>query len=904
MRITNLLSSKNKIIALIDIDSTLLINTENNYDYDALNSFSSIEEAITAMQNWMTTPTRNGESILNEALLEGLKLAGIKDLNLFTDLTLFKNNLIERIALKNVLEEKGYIVHHIITPADRAWHVNQDTLKAFTNKLDNLTHLERKMSSDIETEIAEARDQLLKLSQDADYLKIIRELNEKKNKSHPGVAFSEILEILNNKNNVSDIEFDMQIANTDEKSCRTKLFIDFVSFLNEIEHEKGEMFKDFLENNLNQKSEFSDKSPYHACIICDDNEEVLKTVNKVNQNHLVPMPLTTVYVNNNGKKKQVGEQIKKAEDYAKEMRAAKRVHPELPTIAEVKANPDVAYSDHLPILATIPLPEPLNIISLNVNAFENSSDFPSQTHKKNHDTERYKRIVESLVKLIRWHQVDIITLQGTDIDFLENIIKTHLGASWKIVTDKMTGLMTCYNQERFVFDEFCTELSILSPINSHVLSLNDKNNNHKSIMIHNIWGISNEGPHELQEFYTCAFRLIDQKIYSILIGDFNINVPFNPSIPLNNSDQHYKNNVTSTPPIHLHANEQKLNFSSGCFIQNQEVNETIQQIEVKPLSFTKKAIVKTTLNPQECSDFASQPAYQKYAVTLDLDTEVRNLKIINNQTLSEYTESLRKNCNEPDIVACRAVNAINHQKICISFTANSKAYDFIFTQLGYNPDFQFQQIDNNRNILVSIEQVENLNAVIQKYQCIVALQNYIELRKSDHGLSRFLNNCARLDEQVKVRTAEKLIGYFYGHFTEDFTPLELKAASERRLGNLIKQFKANKSVQLPKRLNDDPIDALDCYIEKRIAEKGISAFFRNLKHYDGQFKTRVAQNLKLALSGVNIDFTDDELGALLEEKSELAKIVIKYIDKMPEAIKDRHAQQSESNPSHLLLKKF
>lgn len=77
---------------------------------------------------------KGGELIPNEKLLDALKSKGIMDLYLFTDMTVSKESIKDRLKLIKILKERGFIVHGVITPLDYFWDFDQESIKSLDEK--------------------------------------------------------------------------------------------------------------------------------------------------------------------------------------------------------------------------------------------------------------------------------------------------------------------------------------------------------------------------------------------------------------------------------------------------------------------------------------------------------------------------------------------------------------------------------------------------------------------------------------------------------------------------------------------------------------------------------------------------------------------------------------------------
>jgi hypothetical protein len=237
-------------VALLDIDGTLLFN-DNSY---------------------------------NEALLNSLKVKGIKDLYLFTDMTFHNHSMPERIDLIKYLKGCGFRVHGVLTPSDITWNQTpareakwlHDCIFGGRYKEDLLTTEFKRFILD-----NKARINTLK--------KAITGYNPKNNA--PGNSFAEAAAEFKRKGNIAD-----------GLGARSKIAKLFAELFVELEykykypdlegkypHTKGLMLDLFLHHKPNWVS---------SIIIADDDKDVIKTVKNfkpVNDEMVVP-PITMISI--------------------------------------------------------------------------------------------------------------------------------------------------------------------------------------------------------------------------------------------------------------------------------------------------------------------------------------------------------------------------------------------------------------------------------------------------------------------------------------------------------------------------------------------------------------------------------------------------------------------------------
>jgi hypothetical protein len=73
----------------------------------------------------------HSQLVLNQRLLQALKIKKIKDIYLFTDMIISQSFIEDRLKLIKALTEQGFHVHGIITPLDYFWETDQMLLESF-----------------------------------------------------------------------------------------------------------------------------------------------------------------------------------------------------------------------------------------------------------------------------------------------------------------------------------------------------------------------------------------------------------------------------------------------------------------------------------------------------------------------------------------------------------------------------------------------------------------------------------------------------------------------------------------------------------------------------------------------------------------------------------------------------
>ena len=81
--------------------------------------------ALLDVDHTLANTDRDRQNIINKTLLEALKLKGIKDVYLFTDMVFTAGAIEERLELIKYLEQDGFTVHGCITPLDYLCTIQQ-----------------------------------------------------------------------------------------------------------------------------------------------------------------------------------------------------------------------------------------------------------------------------------------------------------------------------------------------------------------------------------------------------------------------------------------------------------------------------------------------------------------------------------------------------------------------------------------------------------------------------------------------------------------------------------------------------------------------------------------------------------------------------------------------------------
>lgn len=467
-----------------------------------------------------------------------------------------------------------------------------------------------------------------------------------------------------------------------------------------------------------------------------------------------------------------------------------RRHPNFPTVAEAEAHPELAYSDHLPILAKVPLTNTtaLKIISLNTLG---SSAYSGLHNKKDWETEaetieRYKRIANTLALSVKKHKVDVIALQETSA-CMETLLRTALGADWEVIFDKKAALMTCYNKKHFqetaegLFDEAARIRSL------YLQDIKTK----AEIDFHNIWGIYNPFPQKTEEQYRKLLQKSARK-NAVLIGDTNSRIA-----PL---DLTPRNITTGIVPVLMNAENgaepeyQIPDYPDGGFLKDED--EIIHQLDTRVLDFATGDII------EDDRELDKLDAWTEFRMILCLDDHYQRAQVINNQTIFEYQEKLRKELGrDNDLIVRMASDSFNHKAVAVRFSkylakSPDPLYGTLKELLKDEEGFQFRVIVNRAGnfncVFAPLEKAnilhQTIKTVTEHHSVIHDLKEYIEQRNAETGIMGFFRNLSRLNQQVKTTAAQKVIDKLLGKEVE-FTILDFDALHDSKLGKLVADHK-------------------------------------------------------------------------------------------------------------------
>ncbi|MDR3503701.1 MAG: hypothetical protein P4L79_14075 [Legionella sp.] len=388
-----------------------------------------------------------------------------------------------------------------------------------------------------------------------------------------------------------------------------------------------------------------------------------------------------------------------------------RIHPLFPLSQETKANPALAYSDHLAILAQVPLSDDstLNIISLNTldRIMFSGVHEPNSRETDSQTLERYHRIVDGLKMGIEQHHVDILAFQEAPPKLIVPVLKEKLGDAWTIIEDPFK-VVTCYRTDRWIEQQTASDRE--NRIRSITLCRSD--NNAITVDFHNIWGLFDALPLNLER--QCRKALENStSTRAVIIGDTNSRLA-----PLDNT---VRNITTGAVPLAFNEENgakegiQIPDHPDGGFYKDEQGQ--IHQLQTQILSFEDGSIVLDQRTVDKVSP------WPEYRMVMCLDEHYQHTPLINNQTIFEYEQFLQREFRSNDIVARVAATCFNQKAIAIGLrpTKDLKPLcEYIKQQFENEPDFQFKRL----NVELEIEPAGKKQFV---YNCIFVPMDKIDL---------------------------------------------------------------------------------------------------------------------------------------------------------------------------------
>jgi len=208
--------------------------------------------ALLDVDHTLANTDRAQKNIINKILLEALKLKGIKDVFLFTDMVFTPGAIEERQKLIADLTKEGFTVHGCITPLDYLWHSSTERLKSFAEKFNMLDICLRENAPKNKDKLPTLLDEF-------------PEVNERiSSEIYPNICLA-----FNDATQSQQPLSDERLMQLNLHSHYCKVMIDIISQLKNTASCKGIMFRQFLAHRPAWVSE---------CYVFDDRKDHLAAV--------------------------------------------------------------------------------------------------------------------------------------------------------------------------------------------------------------------------------------------------------------------------------------------------------------------------------------------------------------------------------------------------------------------------------------------------------------------------------------------------------------------------------------------------------------------------------------------------------------------------------------------------
>ena len=328
-----------------------------------------------------------------------------------------------------------------------------------------------------------------------------------------------------------------------------------------------------------------------------------------------------------------------------ENQGVKRIHPLFPTRSEVADNPDIAYSDHLAVLAHVPVGnKQLNLLSWNVLGPNAKSGIHYRPNNSNEEWEtqeqldqRLTRIAKAIVEMVKVNKVHVICLQEAPNELVAKlsalINKKELPMQAPVASG--TGSITLiHNDIEMQSEKFKRGASFLGVDMQNVQSFELKFNGH-AVLLHNVHSQYYDTPNYHEGFYSELLHNEDKDV-SIVIGDTNTHVA-----PINSSS---RNIITGAVPwvansiYNIDQSIQLSDFPDACFYRD-EKDKKIKQVDIQVVDHHSG-------NPLQLADGGSLNPNKEtlWRICIDLDTDSQNKKFIDDFTLRDIEAEIKNEC--------------------------------------------------------------------------------------------------------------------------------------------------------------------------------------------------------------------------------------------------------------------
>lgn len=341
-----------------------------------------------------------------------------------------------------------------------------------------------------------------------------------------------------------------------------------------------------------------------------------------------------------------------------------KLHPLFPSqISATSDEWESVYSDHAPILCSIPHPDPTNssqsaikLVSWNVMSNDSSnalapgkSDNCGET--KAQAIERRLHVAASIKRMIAENQLSLLVLQEANEEVIQNILKelAQLGG-WKLAPNTADGSAVFYQESVFASAE------ALKDPNDKILFARPNRlklaGSHKTIDIYNCHGDYSLSPHQHEKKIKEYLSTADATNEVVVAGDFNATC-----IPMGVTTGEYNIGTAATPSMFDVESKQRLNAIDACFYSNQGAKQAYTE-QLNPNTgklYSPGELMQPLSNPQ------AKETVKKLKMGIGIGHD-DSRPVINNLTLSEYTKFLQSTVASNEVILFPEQDDIERQK--------------------------------------------------------------------------------------------------------------------------------------------------------------------------------------------------------------------------------------------------
>jgi hypothetical protein len=465
-------------------------------------------------------------------------------------------------------------------------------------------------------------------------------------------------------------------------------------------------------------------------------------------------------------------------------------HPDLPSIESAHTDYDQVRSDHVPILAEVPLRVDLDgaassldaaetpsvkLVSWNVLENDSGNGYAALGEKDYGETDaqrkdRHARIAANIRLFAEEHAPEFIVLQEinstSQLPLLPEVLR-ELGDDYSCLEfDKQAvdcyGCITLYNNKKVTPEVRADDIRGFEDTqlggNVGLFQLIEHNN--QIIKVSNVHVAFNKHPELHEKRIKAALECEDDIGVSVVLGDFNCSVA-----PL---DTDARNITTSVAPSFFEGSHVQGAYAiDGCFYRHAsvgadagaETQRDCHQATINHLNPENGQVYLPGCSELAALDFSEETQVsdeyvarqQKEAselrMVMAVDASYSDRKLINNEfTIFDYQDKLRELYDNDTLIVRPARDLSNRSGIGITITR--ALYDWLkdFEDVGIVAGFQLKQFDNpstclacytvcveERDVLALTSIIENIEVISRAPALLALITQNASLQKSSVG---------------------------------------------------------------------------------------------------------------------------------------------------------------------------